>query len=209
LEYPTHKLQHTILHPSKEDSPFKPLSFLNLKIIGQAASHVTTVTLSKEILYVIARFLYSVSPMRKVLSDLTIISPFNIHHFQSLTEDITMAGLEACSRLLYLFKDRQSRVTKSEINYAKVISDKMQSEQSLMMATICPTWIKILKKLGLYGIGHRPNVEDGICGVTLTTATVEELGYGSEISPTPTVADDLGLYAFFSKYLKYQIIFYL
>jgi len=50
-------------------------------------------------------------------------------------------------------------------------------------------------------------VEDGICGVTLTTATVEELGYGSEISPTPTVADDLGLYAFFSKYLKYQIIF--
>jgi hypothetical protein len=178
LEYPTHKLQYTILHPLKKDLRFKPPSSLLPKIIGQVASHVTTVTLSKEIHYVIDRYLYFVLPMRKVLLGLTIISPFNIHHFRSLTEDTTMAGLEVCSRLLYPYKDRRLPVTELEINYAKVISDKLQSGQSLMMATIWTTWIKILKKHGLFGIGHRPNVEDGICGVTLTTVTVEEHGYG-------------------------------
>ena len=109
-----------------------------MRVAGQVDSHVITATLSKEINFVINRFLLSVSLTPRSSTDPSTISLLSTLLSQYWMEDIIRAGLEESFRSPYQLEDSIWLILIQAISSAR---DTLALKPNGPSSTTGTTWI--------------------------------------------------------------------
>lgn len=133
-----------------------------------------------------AYFPSSVFFITKSLIDHIILTPTSLFHIKTLTDHITMDGLEVSSLSLPQSEDMMSTHLLPEINSVKIIGERMLNLPNSPMVITSVKWTTDQLKPGDSGTGNFPNVEDGHSGDTLTPTTMEESGLGLIVNQDQT-----------------------